>query len=85
MATITKTKKEVKGMTAGKFYAAPVKVDKDFLTIQLPAKVAEYFGLERPEIYWAAVNGTIQLSGSQPHITIPMMSVLPDNFIPQES
>ena len=71
-------------LVAGKFYAAPAMVGKKYLTIQLPLRVAEYFGLNRPEIFWAPVNGVIQLSATEPHITIPMMSVSPEKFLPQE-
>ena len=80
----TKTKKEHRVLVAGKFYAAPATVGQKYLTIQLPLKVAEYFGLNKPEIFWAPINGVIQLSASEPHITIPMMSVQADKFLPQE-
>ena len=59
---------------SGKFYSAPVKIDKKTMTIELPIKVAEYFKLTKPEIYWAPVNGVIQLSGVMPQIVIPMMA-----------
>jgi hypothetical protein len=81
--TATRRKRPV--LMSGKFYAAPVTVGKKFVTIKLPKKVAEYFELDKPEIYWAPVNGVIQLSGGQPHMVIPMMSVDTTKFIPQES
>ena len=86
MATKTsnKTVRKRKILTAGKFYAAPVTIGKKFITLKLPLKVAEYFELAKPEIYWAPINGVIQLSGGEPHIIIPMMSVSTDKFIPQE-
>lgn len=70
-------------LMSGKFYAAPVTIGKKFVTIKLPKKVAAYFELDKPEIFWAPVNGVIQLSGGQPHMVIPMMSVDPTKFIPQ--
>lgn len=69
---------------SGKFYAAPVSVSKKFVTVKLPRKVAEYFQLDKPEIYWAPVNGVIQLSGQQPHMVIPMLTADVGQFIPQE-
>jgi len=70
--------------TSGKFYTAPVTVDDKFVTIKLPKKVADYFELDKPEIYWVPINGVIQLSAVQPHMVIPMMSVDVRKFISQE-
>ena len=70
---------------SGKFYAAPVTIGKKFVTVKLPRKVAAYFELDKPEVFWAPVNGVIQLSGSQPQIVIPMLTSNSDQFIPQES
>jgi hypothetical protein len=80
-----KTKKVCKPkiFVAGKFHSTPVTIGKKFITIRLPKKVAEYFELDKNEIFWSPVNGVIQLSGSQPHIVIPMMSVTPDRFVAQ--
>ena len=58
-------------------------VNKKFVTVRLPVKVAEYIELNGQQIFWAPVNGVIQLSGSRPHMVIPMMSVGLDKFIPQ--
>ena len=68
---------------AGKFYVAPVTIGGDTVTIVLPKKVATYFQLDKPEIYWAPVNGVIQLSGSQPQMVIPMLTENGNQFIPQ--
>jgi hypothetical protein len=86
-ATSKQTEKKTKRpcLMSGKFYAAPVTVGKKFITIKLPVKVAKYFELSKPEIYWAPVNGVIQISGTQPHMVIPMMSVSPEQFLAQES
>lgn len=79
----TKQVKQIKRkvLAAGKFYAAPVIIGKKFITIRLPRKVAEYFELNKPEIFWSPVDGVIQLSGSQPHMVIPMMTVTTDKFV----
>ena len=71
-----------KVLMPGKFYATPVTIGRNFITIKLPKKVAEYFELNKPEIFWSAIDGVIQLSGSQPHMVIPMMSVDTSKFIP---
>lgn len=80
----TAVDKKQKALPAGRFYAAPVKVGKKFVTIQLPIKVAEYLQLAKPEVFWTPINGVVQLSGGEPHIIIPMMSVSTDKFLPQE-
>jgi hypothetical protein len=74
-----------KVLMPGKFCAAPVTIGRNFITIKLPKKVAEYFELNKPEIFWSAIDGVIQLSGSQPHMVIPMMSVDTSKFIPLKS
>jgi hypothetical protein len=70
-------------LIAGKFYAVPVKISQKDITIKLPLKVAEYFQLNKPEVYWTPVNGVIQLSGNQPQLVIPMMTVAKNQFVPQ--
>ena len=80
----TKSRKR-KVFTSGMFHAAPVTVGKKFITIKLPRRVAEYFDLDKHEIFWSPINGVIQLSGNQPHMVIPMMSVNTNQFIAQKS
>jgi hypothetical protein len=80
----TKSRKR-KVLMSGMFHAAPVTIGKKFITIKLPKKVAEYFDLDKHEIFWSPINGVIQLSGSQPHMVIPMMSVNTKQFIAQKS
>jgi hypothetical protein len=81
-----KTKSSKKNvLMPGKFFAAPVTIGRNCITVKLPKKVAEYFDLNKPEIFWSAIDGVIQLSGSQPHMVIPMMSVNTCKFIPQKT
>jgi hypothetical protein len=83
----TKPKAERKnrpGLMSGKFRVVPVTVGKKFVTINLPKKVAAYFELDKPEIFWTPINGVIQLSAGKPHLVIPTMSVNAEKFIPQE-
>lgn len=79
------TKKNTIPFNTGTFYRAPVVVNKTSVTIELPIKVAEYFELDGPIIYWAPVGGVIQLSGKQPHMVIPMMCVNPGQFVPHKA
>ena len=80
-----KHKKRSTALTSGKFYAAPVTVGSEYVTIKLPKKVAEFLDLNKAEVFWSPINGVIQLSGREPHMVIPMMSVGTDVFIAQES
>jgi hypothetical protein len=85
MATSKKqTSHKRKVLMTGRFYAAPVTIGRNFITVKLPKKVAEYFDLSKPEIFWSPIDGVIQLSGSQPHMVIPMMSVDAAKFIPRK-
>lgn len=79
------TKKKKTPLDPGEFYQAPVKVNRDSVTIELPRKVAEYFELDGPVVYWAPVGGVIQLSGKQPSMVIPMMCVNAGQFVPQKA
>jgi len=79
------TKKKNTLFNSGTFYQAPVKVNKTSITVELPLKVAEYFELDGPVVYWSPVGGVIQLSGRQPHMVIPMMCVNPGQFVPHKA
>ena len=79
------TKKKGKPLDAGMFYQAPVKVSGNKVTIELPLKVAEYFELDGPVVYWAPVGGVIQLSGKQPLMVIPMLCANSGQFVPQRA
>ena len=69
----------------GTFYKAPVKVNADTVTIELPLKVAKYFEMDGPVVYWAPVGGVIQLSGKQPLMVIPMLCANVGQFVPQRA
>lgn len=79
------TKKKKTPFDAGTFYQAPVKVNGNTVTIELPLKVAEYFELDGPVVYWAPVGGVIQLSGKQPLMVIPMLCSNAGQFVPQRA
>ena len=79
------TKKKKTPLDAGMFYQAPVKVNGNTITIELPLKVAEYFELDGPVVYWAPVGGVVQLSGKQPLMVIPMLCANAGQFVPQRA
>ena len=79
------TPKKQKTFDTGTFYQAPVKVNRNTVTIELPKKVAEYFELDGPVVYWAPVGGVIQISGRQPHMVIPMMCINAGQFVPHKA
>ena len=79
------TKKKKTPFDAGTFYQAPVKVNGNTVTIELPLKVAEYFELDGPVVYWAPGGGVIQLSGKQPLMVIPMLCANAGQFVPQRA
>ena len=84
----TKTKsigKKKKAIVSGKFFSTKVSVNKTDVTITLPANVIDYLGMNGNELYWAPINGVIQLCGSEPHMSIPIMNVGADKFLPQKS
>jgi len=77
-----KKKRTVKSLPTGKFFSAKVVINKTNAVIKLPRRIVEYFGLDKdnPEIYWAPINGVIQISGKQPTMVIPMITVGDDEF-----
>lgn len=77
------TRKKTEVLKSGNFYSAPVEVGRDFITIKLPRKVMPYLEMDNPEVYWSPVAGIIQISGKEPHIVIPMMTVDAEQFVPQ--
>ena len=82
--TIIKTKKEKASKAiSGQFYQAPVSVDTTSVVVKLPLDVAKYLGISDNIVYWAAVNGVVQLSGAEPNIVIPMIGVRANSFVSQ--
>ena len=81
----TVVKKKKKSLKACNFSSTSVQIDKKFVTIKFPAKIAEYLELENDKpIFWSPVNGVIQISGNRPHMVIPMMNVSVHDFIGQQ-
>jgi len=82
--TTTKVKKaKVPKFVSGQFYQAPVNIGEKIVTVELPADVSKYLNIIDDKVYWAAVNGVIQLSGSEPNLVIPMIGVQKSEFVPQ--
>lgn len=76
MATKKKTNKQTK------VFKAPIEVGRENVTITLPKSVMEYINVENDEIFWAPVGGVIQISGTQPHLIIPMVTIDEHSFVP---
>lgn len=79
-----KTKQGLNGKI--RVFKAPMKVTRDGVTITLPRNVLGYIKADEDgaEVYWSPVNGVVQISGEQPHMIIPMLSVNDDGFLPQD-
>ncbi len=83
--TKTKVKKEkTLKVSSGQFYKASVNINNKSVTVELPSDIARYLDITENTIYWAAVNGVVQLSGSEPNIVIPMIGVRASSFVPQK-
>lgn len=78
------SKKNAKTFGKARVFRAPVVVGRDTFTITLPKKLIEYLDLQAGEIFWSPVNGVVQISGAQPHMIIPMITVDEDGFLPQD-
>lgn len=68
----------------GAFYEGIAKVDDGAVIVKFPASVAKYLDIQNGgKVFWVPVNGVVQVSGKQPNVTIPVMNVGLDAFIPQ--
>ena len=80
--------KQQKSPLSGKIrvFKAPMQVGRNGVTIVLPKEVLDYINADEDnaELYWSPVNGVIQISGAQPHMIIPMLSVNTNEFEAQE-
>lgn len=77
--------KKVKAKNQVRVFKAPCEVGRDSVTVTFPKSVVDYINIDGNEIYWAPVSGVIQVSGTQPHLVIPMMTVGDDSFVPQDN
>ncbi len=64
-----------------KFFRSPVRINKRYISVKLPLSVAEYLELKSGKLCWIPLNGVIQLSGSQPRISIPSLNLTQDSFV----
>ena len=89
-AQVGKTEKKKNGkrksFSSGKFYSTTILLKNSKAVIEFPKSIIDYFDLnpDNPEIYWTPINGVIQLSGREPGMVIPMISVNADEFIPEK-
>lgn len=81
-------KRKAKSTLNGKIrvFKAPMEVGHNNVTIVLPREVLDYINADEDaaELYWSPVNGVIQISGEQPRMIIPMISVNENEFVPQD-
>ena len=77
--------KKVKITNKARVFKAPCEIGRDNVTVTFPKSIVDYINIDGDEIFWAPVSGVIQLSGTQPHLVIPMMTVGEDSFVPQET
>lgn len=82
---ITKSKKK-RIAKSGQFFSSDVSIGSNgTITITLPAKAANYLDIQNAKVFWAPINGVIQISGREPHMVIPMISVTNTTFVPHVS
>ena len=70
-----------------RFFTARHRLREDGLTITLPREVAEYLGAATgriAQLYFIAIDGTIQISADIPTLAIPVSTARADGFVPQK-
>jgi hypothetical protein len=68
-------------------YKAAVEIGRDSIVLTLPRKAADYLHLtenDTNEVFVAEVNNVIQISATPPNMSIPILSVTEDGFMPQD-
>lgn len=84
--TVTKTKsKKIKPQIKLKTqtYIASVKITKQNVCVNLPRNTIKYLNIpisKKSFLFWVPINGTIQLSGNQPQLAIPLVSNITSMF-----
>ena len=68
-----------------KVFKAPIKVGRENITITFPKSIIECINIDGGEIFWAPIGGVIQISGTQPHLVIPMATISEESFVPHET
>jgi len=59
--------------STGKIHIAAANINEKYLTVQLPASLAQYLKIKENKVCFHIGNGVIQISGSEPKSVIPMM------------
>ena len=65
------------------FFLAPVRVNQRHVTLTLPKEVTAALDVSRESVYCTMVDGVLQISGRQPNVAIPVLSLSPDAFVKQ--
>lgn len=63
-----------------KLNRAKIKITKSNLNISLPLKLRKYLKVDS-ELYYIPLNGTIQLCGEKPNISIPFVKIDKSKFL----
>ena len=64
--------------------ALPFRRDGDEIVVRVPASSLAYLtDSSNPNIYWTAIGGVIQLTGSKAVLTVPVSPLLKEHFVAQ--
>jgi hypothetical protein len=78
-------KKNTEILGKAKVFKAPFTITRDKVKLTFPRTILEYIHASNGSVFWSPVNGVVQVSGLQPHMVIPMLSLDEDNFVLQDS
>lgn len=71
-------------LSEGKIFRVTLKKNKKYLSLRLPKKIADYLQINKSgEIFWTALDNTIQLTGSNPRVGIPLFEFKKEKFFEQ--
>ena len=65
-----------------KIFTSKIKINKSDLTINFPKELVSFFDLKKDYLFWSVVGNTIQLTGSEPKATIPVLTEDSNTFLP---
>lgn len=61
------------------------KLEKDGINIQIPAEFCKFIGFNKKstQLFIIPIGGVLQLSANKPQCTIPALTEINGNFVPQ--
>lgn len=60
---------------APKFFTTPVEIGEKTVKFELPVGILSHMEINDGKIHWTVTNGIIQISGLEPQLSIPVMTV----------